>query len=179
MKKLKKVVIIGFTVAVTIAAVLGSYLILADAKAKAELKKESVQKMIKELERERKKIDQERLLLDQLKSSLKSYEIELSQKNQNYLADSKKLKGQKEEFQKKVDAKVIDKQIIETYENIDPAQSARLILNLYKKDANLTTLLLRRLSGRKAGKILEQMIVLNPETAALLAKKTLETYKPR
>ena len=179
MKKYKKVLLMSLVAIFTVFVGLISYLTLSEAKAKAELKKESVQKMIQELERERTKIENERQQFDQLKSNLKSYEIELSQKNEKYLADLKELNEQKEEFKKKVDAKTIDKQIIETYENVDPAQSARLLLKLYQKDESLTTLLLRRLSGRKAGKILEQIIILDAEIAAVLAKKTLETFQPK
>ncbi len=176
--KLKKFMLMGLSVFLVIGLTSIFYLVTSDAKVRAQLKKESIQKMLVELERERKKVELEKENLSQLKSNLKSYEIELQRLNEDYLNNEKILKKQEDEFQKKLDAKTIDKQIIETYESIDPAQSAKLILDLYKQDKKLTTMLLRKISGRKAGKIFEEMIVLDRVISTLLAKQTLEAYNP-
>jgi flagellar motility protein MotE (MotC chaperone) len=73
---------------------------------------------------------------------------------------------------------MVDRQTIETYENIDPEQAAVLIKNLYLTDSKLATLIMRKIAGKKAGKILEAMIPIDKETSTRLAEETLNFYRP-
>jgi hypothetical protein len=53
-----------------------------------------------------------------------------------------------------------------------------LMLNLFKKDQKQAALLLRKMTGKKSGKILEAMIQLDPEISTLLAKEPIDFYNP-
>ena len=78
----------------------------------------------------------------------------------------------------RVQDRIVNRQTIETYENIDPEQAAVLMKNLYAKDSELAVIIMRKISGKKAGKILEAMIPLDSEISTQLAKEALDYYKP-
>ncbi|MCP5051404.1 MAG: hypothetical protein GY940_29830 [bacterium] len=136
-------------------------------------------KMLDELQKEQRLIEAERQRLNQYELNLKNFELELDKRNNEFLQKEKKLKEQQAEFDKKLEDKSVDRQTIETYESIDPEQAAILIKNLYIKDGPLATMLMRKIAGKKAGKILEAMIPLDREVSTQLAKKTLDYYKPK
>lgn len=177
-RKSKKMLVSAGMGFVFLAVLIFGYMGLSQARAKAELKRESIQRMFSELERERNRIEEERRHMDQMKSNLKNFELALDKKYEEYRREVKVLEAQQQEFQELLNRKAIDRQVVETYESIDETEAAKLVLDLYEKDQELATLLLRSISGRKAGKIVEEMILLNRRTAAELAKKTLEVYKP-
>ena len=85
----------SFSIVVMISVASIVYLIVSDATVKAQLKKESIQKMLAELERERKKVELEKTGLSQIRSNLKSYEIELQRLHEEHLNKEKQLKKQK------------------------------------------------------------------------------------
>lgn len=134
--------------------------------------------MIEELRKEQKVVADEKLRLQQYEQNLKNFESELDRKFTEYLQKEKLLAEKEELFNKKVMDKTVDRQTLETYENIDPEQAAQLVMNLYVKDPPLATLLMRKMTGKKAGKILEAMVPIDKEIATQLAKQTLDYFKP-
>lgn len=150
----------------------------AGHKVKAQEEKNASVKVMQELQREQQLLEQERRRLEQYERNLKTFEAELDQKYNDFLLKEKKLKEREESFTKKLEEKTVDRQVIETYENIDPEQAAILLKNLYSKDSQLAVLLMRKISGKKAGKILEAMIPVDREISTQLAKETLNYYKP-
>ncbi len=135
-------------------------------------------KMIEELRKEQKVVEDERLRLQQYEQNLKNLESELDRRFSEVVQKEKDLTLKDELFNKKVADRTVDRQTLETYENIDPEQAAELLKSLYIKDPPLATLLMRKMAGKKAGKILEAMIPLDKEIATQLAKQTLDYYKP-
>lgn len=134
--------------------------------------------MIEELRKEQKLVEAEKQRLQQLEQNLKNFESELDRRSSEFVLKEKALTQREEDFNKKVADKTVDRQTLETYENIDPEQAAQLIRNLYIKDPPLATLLMRKMAGKKAGKILEALIPLDKEVATQLAKQTLDYFKP-
>jgi len=136
------------------------------------------QEMMEELRKEQRLVQQERQRLQQYEQNLKNFESELDRRNTELLQRDKALKEKEEAFKQKLEDRTVDRQMIETYESIDPEQAAILVKNLYMKDKKLTSLLMRKIAGKKAGKILEAMIPLDREVSTQLAKETLDFYKP-
>lgn len=136
------------------------------------------QDMINELRKEQRLVQKERQRLQQYEQNLKNFEAELDRRNTEFLQKEKALEEKEEVFNKKLEDRTVDRQMIETYESIDPEQAAILIKNLYIRDKELTSLLMRKIAGKKAGKILEAMIPLDREISTQLAKETLDFYKP-
>jgi len=135
------------------------------------------QGILSELNKEQEILEKEKKRLEDYERSLKLFEQELDQKYNDFLLKEKNLKTREDAFNKKIEDRLVDRQTIETYENIDPEQAAILMKNLYEKDKSLATLIMRKISGKKAGKILEAMIPIDKETSTLLAKETLDFYK--
>jgi flagellar motility protein MotE (MotC chaperone) len=157
------------------------YIVFNDQNVGAQTgtRKNVSRKLLTELQKEQKALDLEKKRLEEYEQNLKSFEAELEQRYDQYLKKIEELKKQQEEFQKKIEGKTVDRQVIETYENIDPEQAAILMSNLYKKDKKKATLVMRKIAGKKAGKILEAMIPLSAEISTQLAKEVLEFYKPK
>jgi len=184
MKNIKKKMLMALSLILPFIAVVlilvSAYLFIFNNgdKVKAQEDKNISQKMLQELQKEQEALQKERKRLEEYERNLKVFESELEQKYNDYLMKEKSLKEKEEAFNKKLEQKTVDRQVIETYENIDPEQAAILLRNLYNKDAQLTVLLMRKISGKKAGKILEAMIPIDKETSTQLAKETLNYYKP-
>ncbi len=140
---------------------------------------ETSENVLKELEKERALLETEKERLDQIRRNLESFQVELDKRYKDYLAKSEELKKKEKEFNDKVEGKMVDRQTIETYENIDPEQASILMINLYKTDASLATLVMRKIAGKKAGKILEAMIPMNAEVSTKIAEEALKFYKPK
>jgi len=147
--------------------------------AQARSQQELSRKMMDELRKEQKLLTEERARLQQYEQNLKNFAAELDKRHNEFLLQEKNLKADEEAFNKKLESKTVDRQTIETYESIDPEQAAILMKNLYVKDRNLATLVMRKIAGKKAGKILEAMIPLDREVSTQLAKETLDFYKPK
>ncbi|MCU0289852.1 MAG: hypothetical protein MUF15_26095, partial [Acidobacteria bacterium] len=78
-----------------------------------------------------------------------------------------------------VDLRFMNRQTIETYENIDPEQAAILLKNLYIKDPSLVILIMKKISGRKAGRILDALLLTDRDLATKIAEETLNFYRPK
>jgi flagellar motility protein MotE (MotC chaperone) len=180
---MKKKTGIALALILPLAAVAASviiYLFVLDSgnRVEAQEEKNVSRDMMKELQKEQQVLVNERKRLEEYERNLKSFETELEQKYNDYLLKEKALTEREEAFNKKLEEKTVDRQVIETYENIDPEQAAILIKNLYSKDDQLAILVMRKIAGKKAGKILEAMIPLDKEISTQLAKATLNYYKP-
>lgn len=172
-KKITFIVFLVFTIALSAVVV---YLFSENSNVKAEAEKSD--KLLKELQREQALVQQERQVLEQKERSLKAFQDELDKQHNQYLINKKKLEDLEKVFNEKVEAKMVDRQTIETYENIDAEQAAVLIKNLYLKDSSLATLIMRKIAGKKAGKILENMIPIDKAVATSIAEDTLTFYRP-
>ena len=150
--------------------------LFSEENVKAEAEK--VDKLLKELQKEQELVAQERVRLEQMQRNLTAFENELNKKHDEYLTRKADLEQKEMEFEEKVEGRMVDRQTIETYENIDPEQAAVLIKNLYLTDSKLATLIMRKIAGKKAGKILEAMIPIDKETSTRLAEETLNFYRP-
>ncbi len=137
-----------------------------------------VQKLLAEIGREKTAMETRRAGLDRLESSLRTFQLELDRRAEGLSQREALLKKTETELDGKLAAKAVDRKMIETFESIDPDQGAVLILNLMRKDAPLAQLLIRRMSGKKAGKLLESLIQLDAAAATDLAKGSLDLYKP-
>lgn len=166
-------------VMVTAAAVCVYWFMFGESSVNAQAGQDISQKMLTEFRREQQLLAQEKKRLEEYELNLKKWEAELDRKYSDYLQRLKTLEEREKAFNKRVEDRVVNRQVIETYENIDPEQAAVLIRNLYSKDKWLAALILRKISGRKAGKILEAMIPLDKETSTLLAKEALDYYRPK
>lgn len=178
---MKKRIILIVPLVLVVSAIIGFTFFGADS-AKAEIgqaDKETVDKLLVELKREQALLEREKEKLVQVRRNLESFKAELDKRYSEYLLKAKDLAEKEEEFRGKAEAKMVDRQIIETYQNIDPEQAAILIKNLYGKDRELATLVMRRIDGKKAGKILEALIPLDPETSTRLAEDALNYYRPK
>lgn len=182
-KKEKKRINIGLflllPVMVTAFVVSVYWFFFSESSVNAQAGQDISQKMLTELRREQQLLEQEKKRLEEYELNLKKWEAELDRKYSDYLQRLKILEEREGAFAKRVEDRVVNRQVIETYENIDPEQAAVLIRNLYSKDKWLAVLILRKISGRKAGKILEAMIPLDKETSTLLAKEALDYYRPK
>ncbi|MCP4219417.1 MAG: hypothetical protein GY765_32580 [bacterium] len=176
--------IISFLAAsmVTSALVFATFYFFGTGSVKAQETKTTkavAKKMVKELQKEMALVEKGREQVLQMRAGLKSFEAELDRKHDDYLQKSKALAAEQKDFDEKVEGKMVDRQIIETYENIDPEQAAVLIKNLYQSDRSLATLVMRKIAGKKAGKILEAMIPVDRVTSTRIAEATLNYYKPK
>lgn len=182
---MKKKIMIGLTIALPLLLVLISiifYLYLFDSsskvKAQAEAGKKISRDMLKEVQKEQHFLAKERKRLQEYEQNLKVFEADLEQKYNEYLLKAKKLEERERVFNEQVRDRIVNRQTIETYENIDPEQAAILMKNLYAQDPELAVIIMRKISGKKAGKILEAMILLDSEISTRLAKEALDYYKP-
>ncbi len=147
------------------------------ADAFAPDKNQDLKKMIDALKKEKDVLVKQKQKQDERERRLVLFEKDLEKKNKDNQKGLKEIENREKALQKKIDDLSFDKQIIETYETVDAEQAARLILDLYKKDPVQVARLMRRLPGEKAGEVLNAMIVLEPDNAAILAKKVLDYYK--
>jgi flagellar motility protein MotE (MotC chaperone) len=182
---MKKKIMIGLSIAFPLLVVLVSiilYLYVFDSsskvKAQAQAEKKISGDILKELQKEQQFLAEERKRLQEYERNLKVFEADLEQKYNEYLLKAKKLAERERVFSEQVRDKMVNRQTIETYENIDPEQAAILMKNLYAKDTELAVIIMRKISGKKAGKILEAMIPLDSEISTQLAKESLDYYKP-
>lgn len=135
--------------------------------------------MLNELQMERALVEQEKQRLAEHQRNLKNFESELNKKYSEYAQKAQQLADKEIEFNSKVDLRSVDRQAIETYESIDSEQAAVLLRNLYKKDPSLATLIIRKISGKKAGRLLEAMIPIDREAATKIAQDALNYYRPK
>jgi flagellar motility protein MotE (MotC chaperone) len=182
---MKKKIMTGLSIVLTLLLVLASiilYLYMFDntgkVKAQAKAGKKISQDMLRELQKEQQFLAEERKRLQEYERNLKIFEADLEQRYNEYLLKAKKLAERERIFNEQVLNRMVNRQTIETYENIDPEQAAVLMKNLYAKDKELAVIIMRKISGKRAGKILEAMIPLDSEISTQLAKKSLEYYKP-
>ncbi|MFC2146579.1 hypothetical protein ACFLRT_04370 [Acidobacteriota bacterium] len=182
---MKKKIMIGLSIALPLLVVLISiilYLYVFDSsskvKAQAQAEKKISRDMLKELQKEQQFLAEERKRLQEYERNLKVFEADLEQRYNEYLLKAKKLEERERVFSEQVQDRMVNRQTIETYENIDPEQAAILMKNLYDKDTELAVIIMRKISGKKAGKILEAMILLDSEISTQLAKESLDYYKP-
>ena len=178
---MKTKIILIVPLVLMVSALIGFVLLNTDS-AKAEvgdMDNGTVDKLLKELKREQALLETEKAKLDQTRRNLENFKADLDKRYSEYLVKAKDLAEKEEAFQGKMEAKMVDRQIIETYQNIDSEQAAILIKNLYAKDHALATLVMRRIEGKKAGKILEALIPIAPETSTRLAEEALNYYKPK
>jgi flagellar motility protein MotE (MotC chaperone) len=105
--------------------------------------------------------------------------MELDQRAAAMEAFKKDLDEREKLLTQRFENESVNKQVIESFENIDPEQAAPLLMALFKEDETLTALLLRRMAAKKAGKILEAMIPLDPELSTRLSQKILTFYSDR
>jgi len=160
------------------AAATAVYLLSRPEPVIAQVENISPEKLLKELQREQQVLEKERQRLQQYEVNLKNFQAEVEKQYDEYRAKAKKLQEMEEAFNKKLQTQLVDRQTIETYESIDPEQAAILVKNLYLQDNEMTAFLMRKLSGKKAGKILEAMIPIDKEVATKLAKESLDYFKP-
>ena len=175
---MKKKIMIGLSIALPLLVVLISiilYLYVFDSsskvKAQTEAEKKISRDMLKELQKEQQLLVEERKRLQEYERNLKVFEDDIEQKYNEYLLKAKKLDEREKVFNEQVQDKMVNRQTIETYENIDPELAAILMKNLYAKDTELAVLIMRKIAGKKAGKILEAMIPLDSEISTQLAKE--------
>lgn len=178
---MKKKNIFILTVVLVVSLLVVVYLFsVNNVKAEAEkLDRSTIDKLLKELRREMALVEQEKQKLEQIRQNLQSFKTELDKRYTKYLQDKKQLEENEADFNSRVEMRMVDRQTIETYENIDPEQAAILLKNLYQKDNTLATLIMRKISGKKAGKILEAMIPIDKETSTKIAKESLDYYRPK
>jgi flagellar motility protein MotE (MotC chaperone) len=163
---------------VMVSIVLYLYVLDSGARAEAQEEKNASRDMVNELRKEQQLLVNERERLEEYERNLNSFAGELEQKYNDYLLREKALKTKEEAFNKKLAQKTVDRQVIETYENIDPEQAAVLIKNLYSKDHQSAILIMRKISGKKAGRILEAMILIDKDVSTQLAQAALDYFKP-
>ncbi len=181
---MKKKIMIGFSSALPLAVVLISiilYLFAFDCskvKAQTAAEKKISQGILMELQKEQQFLIEERKRLQEYERNLKAFEADLEQNYNEYLLKAKKLEEREKAFNERVEDKMVNRQTIETYENIDSERAAVLMKNLYAKDRELAILIMRKIAGKKAGKILEALIPLDSEISTQLAKESLDYYKP-
>jgi len=182
---MKKKIMIGLSIAVPLLVVLVSIILYLYAfgssstvKAQAEAEKKLSRDMLTELQKEQQFLAEERKRLEEYERNLEIFAADLEQKYNEYLLKAKKLAERERVFNQQVQNRIVNRQTIETYENIDPEQAAILMKNLYTKDTELAVIIMRKISGKKAGKILEAMIPLDSEISTQLAKEALDYYKP-
>lgn len=156
------------------------YYLFSDTNVKAEAEKVDknlVDSMLNELQEERALLENEKQKLADQQGKLKSFESELDTRYSEYLRREQQLAAKEAEFNNKVDMRIADRQTIETYESIDSEQAAVLLKNMYEKDPELATLIIKRISGKKAGRILEAMIPIDREVSTKIAQDALNYYR--
>lgn len=126
--------------------------------------------------KERAAIEAERADLQRQWADLKSFQLELEQRALSLEKDKKNLEEREKGFKQRLEAESVNKSIIESYESIDPEQAAPLIISLFKEDETLTVLLMRKMTPKKAGKIMEAMILLDRDISTRLAQQVLSFY---
>jgi len=183
---MKKKIMIGLSIALPLLLVLVSiifYLYVFDSSSKVKAQTETGEKisrdMLTELQKEQQFLAEERKRLQEYEQNLKVFEADLEQRYNEYRLKAKKLEERERVFNEQVQDRIVNRQTIETYENIDPEQAAILMKNLYAKDPELAVIIIRKISGKKAGKILEAMIPLDSDISTKLAKEALDYYKPK
>lgn len=147
-------------------------------KAEAEkVDKTLVYSMLNELQKEQALMEHEKQKLAEQQRNLKNFESELDKRYSEYLQREQQLVAKEAEFNNKVDLRIVDRQTIETYESIDSEQAAVLLRNLYEKDPMLATLIIKRISGKRAGRILEAMVPIDREVSTKIAQDALNYYR--
>ncbi|HNX98797.1 MAG TPA: hypothetical protein PKK12_14065 [Candidatus Aminicenantes bacterium] len=165
--------------ALVLTGALLAYLVWAGGiQAEGDDEETRVQKLLAEIGRDRTAIEVRRAELDRLESSLRTFQSELDRRAEGLTQQEARLKKMESDLNDKMLAKAIDRKMIETFEAIDPDQGAVLLLNLMHKDAPMAQLLIRKMTGKKAGKILESLIQLDPAAATDLAKGSIDLFKP-
>lgn len=184
-KKMVMILLLVLAVAVPVAVYLFS---AVNEKAEVEVEVEKADKkkdkslvdnMLNELQIERALVEQEKQRLAEHQRGLKNFESELDKKYSEYLRKAQLLADKEIEFNSKVDLRSVDRQTVETYESIDSEQAAVLLRNLYKKDATLAILIIRKISGKRAGRILEAMILIDKDVSTQIAQDALNYYRPK
>ena len=104
---------------------------------------------------------------------------QLEQTRQELVAREQKLRDQIKAFEEKVAGKRVDRQVLDTYQNMTPNQAAQVLLDLYQSQKELAVLLLRKLPGDSAGEILGAMLQLNRAQTSALARDALIQFDPR
>lgn len=178
-KKIVMIILLILAVAVPVAVYLFS---AGNEKVEVEKVDKKVDKglvdtMLNELQVERALMEQEKQRLAEQQRNLKKFESELDKKYTEYLRKAQQLADKEEEFNNKVELRSVDRQTMETYESIDSEQAAVLLKNLYSKDPSLVILVMRKISGRRAGKILEAMILIDKELSVKIAQESLNYYR--
>ncbi|MDQ1351436.1 MAG: hypothetical protein QG657_1738 [Acidobacteriota bacterium] len=156
------------------------YYLFSDTNVKAEAEKEDktlVDSMLNELQKEQALMEHERQKLLEQQRNLKNFESELDKRYSEYLQREQQLAAKEADFNNKVGMRMVDRQTIETYESIDPEQAAVLLKNMYEKDPELATLIMKRIPGKKAGRILEAMIPIDREVSTKIAQDALNYYR--
>ncbi|MCX6582908.1 MAG: hypothetical protein NT166_22255 [Candidatus Aminicenantes bacterium] len=174
----KKMIVILLLVLAVAAPVV--FYLFSETNVKAEAGKVDqtlVDSMLNELQEERALLEHEKQKLAGQQGKLKSFESELDKRYSEYLRREQQLAAKEVEFSSKVDMRIVDRQTIETYESIDSEQAAVLLKNLYEKDPGLATLIIKRIPGKKAGRILEAMIPIDREVSTKIAQDALNYYR--
>ncbi len=154
------------------------YFLFAQNEVNNNEEKIIAKKLVQELSLERESLKKKEIDLNDLKQNLESFESDLNKRYDEYLVKKKKLDQLEKDFNKKLDDAMFDQKVIESYENIDPEQAALLMQEMYKKDKKLPPKIIRKISGKKAGKIIEALIELDTPTSAELAKDVIDYFKP-
>lgn len=145
--------------------------------ARAESDQQVFQRLLSEIEKEKAFLESRRNELDLREQNLQAYQRELEMKRNEHRSRETELADREAELQKRIEERVLDRQMIETFESIDSEQAAVLMASLFKQDSHLAILVMRRLAGKKSGKILEAMIAFDPEGSTALARETLDFYR--
>jgi flagellar motility protein MotE (MotC chaperone) len=162
-----------FVLTVVIAVAL-FFLILSSENVLAQPEGDNVRKVLEALRKEQRYLEKERQRLEQHERNLKILEAELERKYDEYLQREKVLREREIEFEERVERRIVNRQVIETYESMEAGRAAVLIKSLYDKDRPLALLIMRKISGKKAGRILEALVYLDRPTAESLAREILE-----
>jgi len=171
---MKKIIIFFLIIAL---AILAGFILSQLYPARAESDREIFQRLLTEIEAEKNMLNARREELDLLQRNLRAYERELDDKRGEFQVRENELVAREEALQKKIEDKVLDRQMIETFESIDAEQAAILMANLFQQDSHLAIMVMRRLAGKKSGKILEAMIEFDPEGSTALARETLDYFR--
>ncbi len=174
----KKMIMILLLVLAVAAPVVFYLFSETSVKAEAEkVDKTLVDSMLNELQKEQALMEHEKQKLAEQQRNLKNFESELDKRYSEYLRREQQLVAKEAEFNNKVDLRIVDRQTIETYESIDSEQAAVLLRNLYEKDPMLATLIIKRISGKRAGRILEAMVPIDREVSTKIAQDALNYYR--
>lgn len=174
----KKMLVILLLVLAVAAPVVFYLFSETNVKAEAEkVDKNLVDGMMNELQEERALLEHEKQKLLEQQRNLKNFESELDKRYSEYLQREQQLAAKEADFNNKVDMRTVDRQTIETYESIDSEQAAVLLKNLYERDPELATLIIKRIPGKKAGRILEAMIPIDREVSTKIAQDALNYYR--